>query len=106
MEELLKDFNMLVYGYMVLSGYVSTCDNFNDLKVVLGINMLSLNKIIRLSDEFENMVRHEQYYSQCLREGKSIQDDINNCGQCKYYMLKNIGLITDEDCDRLCYKER
>lgn len=106
MQELLNDFNMLIYGYMVLSGYVTNCDDFRELMAVLGMKRLSLNAILRLSDEFENMIRHEEYCSQCLREGKSIKTDIDNCANCKYYELKTLGLISDEDCKSLCHKRK
>ena len=106
MQELIKDLYMLIYGYTALSGYVSHCDDFREVMEVMGIKMLSINALKRLLDEFENMIHHEEYYSQCLREGKSIKTDIDNCANCKYYKLKTSGLIVDEDCKSLCHKRK
>lgn len=106
MEKLIRDLKILIREYVGLSVYALMSDNEDVLNICLGYKFLSFDRLGAILSEIETMARHEMYYSRCLREGKSIKTDIDNCANCKYYNLKTSGLIHDEDCKSLCHKRK
>lgn len=106
MEQLINDLKILIREYVGLSAYALLSDKEDVLNLWLGYKFLSFDRLEVILSEIETMARHEMYYSRCLREGKSIKTDIDNCANCKYYKLKTSGLIFDEDCKSLCHKRK
>jgi len=88
MEQLISDLKTLIREYAGLSAYALMSDKEGLLNLWLGYKFLSFDRLEVILSEIETMARHEMYYSRCLREGKSIKTDIDNCANCKYYNFR------------------